>query len=68
MSLPSLRFACVCGATSTLPPRRPVGAVTCSRCGLTPLAPANLEAPRWRERWTRGELLPRPVLERHVLL
>jgi hypothetical protein len=68
MTEQTLRFTCVCGTTFPLPPRRPLGAVTCTGCDRTPLSPSNFESPRWRERWLRGELLPPAVLRRHVLL
>jgi hypothetical protein len=63
-----VRFTCVCGATYPLPHARPLGAVTCPGCGRSPLSPANFDAPRWRERWHRRELLPSAVLRRHLLL
>ncbi len=68
MTEQTLRFTCVCGETYSLPHARPLGAVTCPECSRTPLAPANFEAPRWRERWRRRELLPPAVLRHHVQL
>ncbi len=68
MADPSVHFSCVCGVTYPLPQARPLGAVTCPGCARTPLAPANFEGPRWRERWRRQELLPPAVLRRLVLL
>jgi hypothetical protein len=64
----AVRFTCVCGATYPLPQARPLGAVSCPRCRRTPLAPSNFDGPHWRERWHRRDLLPRAVLQRHVLL
>ena len=63
-----VHFTCVCGTTYSFPKDRPLGAVTCTGCGLTPLSPQNFEAPDWPGRWDREELVPAAALRPFVLL